>query len=85
MKRLIVLATVALAGCGGDGVPIVMTSLAGTPTECTSRDPRWTPLPDTDVTRSQAARNYQTNKEAFNAMRYRRAICRAGIKAAQGK
>lgn len=85
MKRLIILATVALAGCGGNGVPVVMTSLATTqaPGECTSSDPRWTPLPNSDVTRSQAARNYQTNKQAFNSMRSKRAVCRAGLKAQQ--
>lgn len=72
-----------LAGCSGD-VPVVMTSLASVPTECTSSDPNWKSLPDSDVTRSQAARNYQTNKEAFKSMRSNRAICRAGLKAAQG-
>lgn len=76
---------VTLSGCSGDGVPVVMTSLAAAPTECTSPDPAWKSLPDSDVTRSQAARNYQTNKEAFKTMRSNRAICRAGIKAAQDK
>jgi hypothetical protein len=75
---------IVVSGCSGDG-PVVMTSLASAPTECTSSDPHWTELPDSDVTRSQAARNYQSNKEAFKSMRSNRAICRAGLKAAMRK
>lgn len=85
MKRLILLATVVLAGCGGNGVPVVWTKLAQTeaPAECTNSDPKWTELPDADVKRSDAARNYQANKEAFKSMRSNRAVCRAGLKAQQ--
>lgn len=82
MKRLILLATAALAGCGGDPT-VWMKPIA--PSECTSRDPDWKELPDSDVTRSQISRNYQTNKEAFKSMRSNRAICRAGLQAAQSK
>jgi len=71
-----------LAGCSGDP-PVVVTGLAGVPGECTSADPVWQQLPDSDVRRSEAARNLQTNKEAFKSMRSNRAICRAGLKAAQ--
>jgi len=80
MKRLIVFATLALMGCGGD--PTVMVKPLSV-AECTSADPQWKELPDSDVTRSQISRNYQTNKEAFKSMRSNRAICRAGLKAAQ--
>ncbi len=85
MKRLIVVATVALAGCGGDPVPAVLTQFATVdpPGECIASDAKWAELPDADVKSSDAARNYQTNKEAFNAMRHRRSICRAGIEAAK--
>jgi hypothetical protein len=80
MKALILIAAVMLAGCSN---PVVVTSLAGVPNECLSSDPAWKQLPDSDVSRSEAARNYQTNKEAFKSMRSNRAICRAGLKAAQ--
>ncbi|WP_414461841.1 hypothetical protein [Hyphomicrobium sp. DY-1] len=85
MKRIVLFATVVLAGCGSDPVPAIMTQLATVdpPRECSTSDPKWTELPDADVKRSEAARNYQTNKEAFNAMRYRRSICRAGVEAAK--
>lgn len=85
MKRLILLATVALAGCGGNGVPVVWTKLASTeaPAECTTADPKWMPLPNRDVKQSELSRNYQTNKEAFKSMRSSRAVCRAGLKAQQ--
>ena len=81
MKHLLVLATVTLAGCADPTVWVKPLAVS----ECLSADPQWTDLPDSDVTRSQVSRNYQTNKEAFKSIRSNRAICRAGLKAAQDK
>lgn len=45
------------------------------PAECFSRVPRWADLPDSDVTRSRAARLWRENKENYQSLASRRRIC----------
>lgn len=86
MKAVLIaaVAALALAGCDKDAVPIVTVVEAEPvtlPPECTAADARWAPLPDKDVTRSEAARNYDTNKRQYFRIVARRAVCRAAIQA----
>jgi hypothetical protein len=76
-----------LAGCGKDAPVLIGLNVA--PPECylshdekerQKRDPRWQPLPDEDVTRSKAARNYRTNKDRFRELERLRDICDAGLR-----
>lgn len=81
MKSILILVATCLllAGCAADQ-PVPYLGI-GMPAECTAADPSWVDLPDRDVTRSELARNYATNKERFRSVTRNRRICRAGIEA----
>lgn len=87
MKRLLALSVATiLAGCAPDAAPVVTMvepAPVSLPSECTSGDPAWVNLPDKDVKRSEAAKNYDTNKRQYNRVLARRSVCRAAITAAQ--
>jgi len=74
-----------ITGCAKDPPEIVMVtaepSPLALPAECTSRDPAWQPLPDADVRRDAAARNYASNRRQFSEVLGKRAVCRAAITA----
>jgi hypothetical protein len=79
-----------LAGCGADQEPLVI-ALSTAPPECyvshdetkrQSKDPRWIPLPDKDVTRSEGARNHDANRSRYGELERLRAICDAGLRGA---
>ena len=76
------LLALALAGCTKDEVPIVSVVEAeppSLPAECTAPDAAWKELPEADVTRSEAVKNYDTNKGQYNRILNRRSVCRAAI------
>ena len=81
-QRLIVLAGLLLAGCAADSQQPSVSLSGVLPAECVQRDPRWQPLPERDVTRSELARNYAANKAHYRALLRARAVCRAGATAA---
>ncbi|HRD78451.1 MAG TPA: hypothetical protein PK264_21350, partial [Hyphomicrobiaceae bacterium] len=49
--------------------------------ECDEPDPDWSYLPDRDVRRAELARNYRINHDRYQAMKGRRGICRASLRA----
>ena len=53
------------------------------PVECTSRDSAWQSLPDADVRRDAAARNYAANRRQYSELLGKRSVCRAAINAQQ--
>lgn len=74
-----------LAACAKDPPEVVLVSQAPAipviAAECTSPDPAWTELPDADVRRSEAARNYRLNKDRYRSLLAKRRICRASLDA----
>lgn len=81
------LLALAFAGCTKDEVPIVSVVEAeppSLPAECTAPDAAWKELPEADVTRSEAVKNYDTNKGQYNRILNRRSVCRAAINASKG-
>ena len=82
MKRAIILA-VLVSGCATPKTEVVTVAAAPVqielPAECTNKDPSWKALPDQDIRRDEAARNYQANKRQFNALIGKRRVCRSGI------
>lgn len=81
---VLVCAVIALAGCTKDEVPIVSIVEAeppSLPAECTAPDAGWKELPEADVVRSEAVKNYDTNKGQYNRILNRRSVCRAAINA----
>lgn len=78
-------ALLLLAGCAAPEPPRVVAMAMepprpALPAECRAPDPGWEPLPkDRDVTVSEAARNYRTNKTRYRALTGRRAVCRAAL------
>lgn len=89
MKRLIAVALAATvaAACSKDPPEVVMVAAEppplALPAECTSRDPAWVALPDADVRRDAAARNYAANRRQYSEITGKRAVCRAAITAAK--
>lgn len=93
MKALaIILVGLALAGCeswGKAAEPPTLTTVVTpeptrleAPAECsTTGDPKWKNVDDADVPRSAAARNYKANKEKFNQLAGKRAVCGDALKA----
>lgn len=85
MKAVTVVLSLVLAGCATKkGAPVVAFADLGSsalPSECTIRDQAWVNLPDGDVRRSDAARNYRLNKSQYRRLIKRRAVCRAAIQA----
>lgn len=86
MKPLIALIiAMLLAACAKEPPEVVMVSTAPpTPSiaaECTSQDPVWAELPDADVRRGEAARNYRLNKDRYRSLLANRRICRASLDA----
>jgi uncharacterized lipoprotein YajG len=88
MKLLIPIAAVALllAACAKDEPPqvVLVTQPPAPPSiaaECTDADAAWVELPDADVKRGEAARNYRTNKDRYRSLLAKRRVCRAGLKA----
>lgn len=83
MRAFAVVLVLALAGCASKkGAPVVAFADLGPsalPAECTIRDQSWVNLPDGDVRRSDAARNYRLNKSQYRRVLKRRAVCRAAI------
>ena len=77
------IASVVLFGCGKPPPEIVMVTAEPAqitlPAECTSRDPGWQALPDADVRRSDAARNYAANRRQYSEVLGKRSICRSAI------
>lgn len=74
----------ALMGCTKDEVPIVSVVEAeppSLPAECTAPDAAWKELPEADVMRSEAVKNYDQNKGQYNRILNRRSVCRAAINA----
>ena len=84
---LCALIAICVAGCTKDDVPVVTVVEAepvALPAECTMPDPKWQPLPDGDVTRSQAVKQHDTNKGQYARVLARRSVCRAAINASKG-
>lgn len=79
-----------LTGCGAGQQPLVVGALVAPPecyvshdeTKRQRRDPRWIPLPDKDVTRSEGARNHDANRSRYGELERLRAICDAGLRGA---
>lgn len=92
-----VFVAVMLAACAKDPPEVVLVSPAPAvpiiPAECLpctaadreqsrcNHDPAWTELPDADVRRSEAARNYRLNKDRYRSLLAKRRICRASLDA----
>lgn len=88
----VALACLALAGCAswpfGEPEPpppfdvVVTHAKPSVPPECSpSGDPKWKNLPDADVPRSAAARNYKGNKDQFTKLSGKRSVCGDALKA----
>ena len=79
-----VMLAIAATGCAKEEVPLISVVEAAPPSlpaECTSPDAAWKELPDADVTRSEAVKNYDQNKGQYNRILHRRSVCRAAINA----
>lgn len=75
-------------GCTKDDVPVITVVEAeppALPAECTAPDAAWQKLPDGDVTRAQAVKNYDANKRQYSRIITRRSVCRAAINALNSK
>lgn len=88
MKSSVVFAamiTIVATGCAKPPPEIVMVTAEpaqiNLPAECTSRDPGWQALPDADVRRADAARNYASNRRNYSEVLGKRSVCRAAINA----
>lgn len=82
---VICLATVSLSGCAQTPPPVTVVYREAKPIhlapECDpSHDPSWQELPETDVTRSQAAHNYRSNKLTAKQLGQLRRVCWASAK-----
>ena len=83
IRVLSVISSIVFAGCAKEPPQIVMVSAEPVqihlPAECTSRDPAWQALPDADVRRDAAARNYASNRRQYSEILGKRSVCRAAI------
>lgn len=75
-----------LTGCKPEAPPPAVVTverpLPVLPIECSdARDSDWEPLPDRDVTRTEGARNYATNRARFRGIKSNRRICAATLRA----
>lgn len=86
---LLCIAILLLAGCANMSAPEVVAVAADAPKlaippECNDRkDHQWSDFPDRDVRRSEAAQNYAGNRRSYRALRSKRRICFAGLRALQ--
>ena len=87
-----VVACGVLGGCASTKTPPAPAIVAVppakpyVPAECDERkDPRWAKLPDADVRRSDGARAWRRNKEAFASMRRSRSVCGSALRAGRGE
>ena len=83
MRALFILSILLLAGCEKPAPEIVLVAAEpakiNLPAECTSRDAAWQSLPDTDVRRDAAARNYAANRRQYSELLGKRSVCRSAI------
>ena len=77
-----------LAGCGGktaQTTDVVTVAQKYTPpplpAECTSKDPEWKVLPDTDLDKATLPRNDRINANAYTEVLGKRRVCRKAIQA----
>ena len=79
--------TLACIGCEKPAPEIVLVTAEpaqiNMPAECTSRDLAWQALPDADVRRDAAARNYAANRRQYSELLGKRSVCRSAINAQQ--
>ena len=91
MRWLMMALALLLAGCGETTPTVVATLVA--PSECytardtskkgqKAKDPRWIPLPEKAISRSELARNYRANKNNFRELERLRDICDFGLRGA---
>lgn len=90
IKRTIILGALALAGCGDPPKPEVVlveseARVAELPAECTSRDPKWTPMPDGDLDKKTIPRITKKNETTFAEVIGKRGVCRDAIVAQSRK
>lgn len=80
-----VLVAAMLSACAKDPPEVVLVSQAPAvpviAAECMSAAPAWSDLPDTDVRRSEVARNYRLNKDRYRSLLAKRRICHASLDA----
>ena len=89
MKTLVVflglITAVFISGCAKESNTPAMVMVTASPPplvmppECTNRDPAWVALPDQDIRRDAAARNYAVNRRQYSELLGRRRICRESI------
>ncbi len=80
------LSALFLAGCGVAGAieapkPEVKPVAPRPVAECLTPPPKWEPLPERDVRRSELARLWRLNGDRFDRMAAERRVCRAGLTA----
>lgn len=84
-RLLAVVLAFAVAGCEKAPPEIVIVSAEPAApvlaAECTDADPAWLELPDADVRRAEAARNYRLNKGRYRTLLAKRRVCRAALAA----
>lgn len=75
-----------VAGCADEApiVTMIEPEPVTLPAECTMTDARWVDIPDRDVTRSEAVKNYDANKDQYSRVLRRRAVCRAAAAQLRG-
>lgn len=86
MRLAVLLLALALAGCGGktaDTTDFVTVAQPykppPLPAECTSKDPKWTVLPDADIDKATLPRTDRINANAYTEVLGKRRVCREAI------
>lgn len=80
-----IILSLVLAGCATTPGPVSVLASPPKPArlapECTRADPAWAELPDRDVTQSELARLWRTNRGRYRAVIASRRVCRASVAA----